>query len=161
MSSSSEGGGAGVSVKNSRARFSPAATRKKKGHPTHEGVEWPYGGLMVRPPAAEDAVDVGERLFSLVDLVLPGTSVNVPNLRALLIGKLDAVVGSLRWIQSQQGIGGKLRMSRGDRRCRNQSDQSRGAEKKAGVLHVGILEQGHGDVSLLVDALLKAQWVVS
>jgi hypothetical protein len=116
---------------------------------------------MVRPPAAEDAVDVGERLFSLVDLVLPGTSVNVPNLRALLIGKLDAVVGSLRWIQSQQGIGGKLRMSRGDRRCRNQSDQSRGAEKKAGVLHVGILEQGHGDVSLLVDALLKAQWVVS
>ena len=49
-------------------------------------------------------------------------------------------------------------MSRGDRRCRNQRDQGRGAEKKAGVLHVGVLEEGHGDVSLSVDAPLKAQW---
>ena len=109
-------------------------------------------------PTPEDARDVGEPRFSLMDLVLPGTSVGVVHPRALLLGELHQVTGGLWRIQAEQTCGDALSVSRGDRRCRNQRNQRRGPEKEAGVLQVGVLEDGHGDVSLLVDAPLKAQW---
>jgi len=112
---------------------------------------------MTYSPTPEDARDVGEPRFSLMDLVLPGTSVGVVHLGALLLGELHRVMG-LRRIQPEQTCGDALSVSRGDRRCRNQRNQRRGPEKEAGVLQVGVLEDGHGDVSLLVDAPLKAQW---
>jgi len=112
----------------------------------------------MRSPKPEDALDVGEPLFSLVEVVLSGAGVGAAHLRALLLGELHRVMGSPGRIQPQQTCGDALRVSRGDRRCRNQRDQRRGAEQKVGVLHVDILEDGHGDVSLLVDAPLKAQW---
>lgn len=109
-------------------------------------------------PTLEDAKDFGELLFSLVDLILPGAGVGVVHLGALLLGELHQVMGGLRRIQAQQTCRDALSVSRRHRRCRNQRDQGRGPEKEAGVLQVGVLEDGHGDVSLLVDAPLKAQW---
>jgi len=97
---------------------------------------------MMRSPKPEDALDVGEPLFSLVEVVLSDAGVGAAHLRALLLGELHRVMGSPGRIQPQQTCGDALRVSRGDRRCRNQRDQRRGAEQKVGVLHVDILEDG-------------------
>jgi len=49
---------------------------------------------MMRSPKPDDAVDVGEPLFSLVELVLPGAGVGAAHLRALLLSELHRVMGS-------------------------------------------------------------------
>jgi hypothetical protein len=111
----------------------------------------------MRSPKPEDAADVGEPLFSLVELVLPGAGVGASHIRALLLGELHRVTRRLGRIQPPQAVGDALSVSGGDLRSRNQRDQGRGAEKKAGVLHVRIFEEGHGDVFLSVDAPLQAR----
>ena len=97
----------------------------------------------------------GERVFSsVVELALPGACVGVVYPGTLLLGELHGVMGRLGRIQPQQA--GRNALSVGDRRRRNQRGQGCRTEK-GGEFHVAILEEGHGDVSLSVDAPLKAQ----
>ena len=96
----------------------------------------------------------GERVFSsVVDLALAGAGVGVAHPGTLLLGELHGVVGRLGRIQSQQA--GRDALSVGYWRRRNQRGQGCRTEK-GGEFHVAILEEGHGDVSLSVDAPLKA-----
>jgi hypothetical protein len=90
---------------------------------------------------------------SVVELALPGTGVGAVHLGTLLLGELYGVVGRLGRVQPQQAGRDALGVSGGDRRRRNQRDEGCRTEKKGGE---SILEEGHGDVSLSVDAPPKA-----
>jgi hypothetical protein len=87
-----------------------------------------------------------------VGLVLSGAGVGAAHLDAFLLGELHRVTRRLGRIQPHQAGGDALSVSGGDLRSRNQRDQGRGAEKKAGVLHGRIFEEGHGDVFLFRSA---------
>jgi hypothetical protein len=97
--------------------------------------------------------------YLLVDAGLPGAGVHITQLRSLLLGISCGIIGGLGWIQPEQASrsGPALSLGRRGRRSRKKchhGDRTEGHSKNAYVFN--LVEVQHGDVSLSIDAPLKA-----
>jgi len=155
------GSGTGAAIRRSppvRRRLRKASIRREEkiGRPAQGNSERPYRSK------GTPTLGIGDRSTSgLLSLGLPGAGVSAAHLCALFVRKLDAVVRRLRGIQPEQPGWSALSGCGRDGRRRNQCGEGHQAQKEAGkaeVVHSGVLDEfQHDDLSLFVDAQLKAQ----